>query len=109
MKTLGTFIASMALLQAASVKPVTFHREVLPVIQKNCQGCHCPGEVAPMAFHKYKETRPYAKAIKAAVAARKMPPWFAFGAMPHALDAIRPAPVVRFIEIGDSVKSLARR
>jgi hypothetical protein len=33
--------------------------------------------MAPMSFLTYKETRPWAKAIKEAVATRKMPPWFA--------------------------------
>ena len=53
----------------------TFYKDVLPVLEKNCQGCHRPGEAGPMAFMDYKGTRPYAKAIKAAVVARKMPPW----------------------------------
>src|SRR5262249_130418 len=35
------------------------------------------GQVAPMSFLTYTEVRPWAKAIKAAVATRKMPPWFA--------------------------------
>lgn len=58
-------------------KQVTFHRDVVPVLQKNCQGCHRPGEAAPMSFLTYKETRPFAKAIKEAVATKRMPPWFA--------------------------------
>lgn len=64
---------------AANTGPtqVTFHKDVLPVLQRNCQSCHRPGEAAPMSFLTYKETRPWAKAIKAAVAVKKMPPWFA--------------------------------
>jgi hypothetical protein len=58
-------------------QPSTFNKDVLPVLQKNCQGCHRPGEVAPMSFLTYRETRPWAKAMKAAVLSRKMPPWFA--------------------------------
>jgi hypothetical protein len=57
--------------------PVTFNRDVLPILQKNCQGCHRPGEIAPMSFLSYAEVRPWAKAVKAAVLTRKMPPWFA--------------------------------
>ncbi len=30
-----------------------------------------------MSFMSYESTRPWAKAIKAAVATKKMPPWFA--------------------------------
>src|SRR5262249_24259027 len=34
-------------------------------------------EIAPMPFVTYEQTRPWAKAIKAAVATGRMPPWFA--------------------------------
>jgi hypothetical protein len=56
---------------------VTFNKDVLPILQKNCQMCHRPGEVAPMSFLTYESARPWAKAIKAAVLSKKMPPWFA--------------------------------
>src|SRR3954447_2142555 len=56
---------------------VTFYRDVLPVLQKNCQECHRPGEAAPMSFLNYKETRPWAAAIRQATAMYKMPPWHA--------------------------------
>jgi mono/diheme cytochrome c family protein len=70
---------------AASVKTVaeenttaavTFTKDVLPVLQQNCQTCHRPGEIAPMSFLTYKDTKPWAKAMKAAVISRQMPPWF---------------------------------
>lgn len=57
--------------------PVTFYKDVLPVLQKNCQTCHRPGEAAPASFLTYESTRPWAKSIKAAVLSKKMPPWFA--------------------------------
>jgi mono/diheme cytochrome c family protein len=56
---------------------VTFHKDVEPILQRNCQGCHRPGEAAPMSLLGYKEARPWAKAIKAAVITKKMPPWYA--------------------------------
>jgi len=55
----------------------TFNKDVLPILQKNCQECHRPGEVAPMSFLTYKDARPWAQAMKAAVVKRQMPPWFA--------------------------------
>jgi hypothetical protein len=54
-----------------------FHKDVLPILQKNCQSCHRPGEAGPMPFLTYKETRPWAKAIREEVRLHKMPPWFA--------------------------------
>jgi hypothetical protein len=63
----------------AMAKPadITYHRDVLPILQKRCQGCHRPGEAAPMSFLTYKDARPWAKAMREAVTTRKMPPWFA--------------------------------
>src|SRR5262245_96905 len=62
---------------ASEQTPITFAKDVLPVLQKNCQSCHRPGQIAPMSLLTYQEVRPWAKAIKAAVATRKMPPWSA--------------------------------
>jgi hypothetical protein len=76
------FMAGVAALAAdasstASPESVTFNKDVLPILQKNCQICHRPGQIAPMSFLNYQSTRPWAKAMKTAVASRKMPPWFA--------------------------------
>src|SRR5882724_5520035 len=77
MRVLSLGLACAALSAAASTSQVTFYKDVLPVLQKNCQSCHRPGEAAPMSLLTYESTRPWAKAIKNAVAAKKMPPWFA--------------------------------
>ena len=73
--TLLLSIASLAA-PAPSAKP-TFHKDITPILQKNCQSCHRPGEAVPMSLLTYQDARPWAKAIKQAVASRKMPPWFA--------------------------------
>ena len=61
----------------ASAATPTFQKDVLPILQNHCQGCHRPGEVAPMSLLTYTDARPWAKAMKAAVVTEKMPPWFA--------------------------------
>jgi mono/diheme cytochrome c family protein len=58
---------------------VTFNKDVLPILQKNCQACHRPGEVAPMSLLTYTDARPWARAMKNAVDNKPMPPWFADG------------------------------
>jgi hypothetical protein len=71
-------VAGVLVGTAATASPqVTFYKDVLPVLQKNCQTCHRPGEAAPMSFLSYESTRPWAKSIKTAVLTKKMPPWFA--------------------------------
>ena len=35
--------------EAQKATSVTFHKEVLPILQKNCQTCHRPGSIAPMS------------------------------------------------------------
>jgi hypothetical protein len=56
---------------------VTFNKDVLPILQNNCQICHRPAGIAPMSLLTYESARPWAKAIKAAVLNKQMPPWFA--------------------------------
>ena len=70
----------------------TFYKDVLPVLQKNCQACHRPGEVAPMSLLTYEQTRPWARAIKNAVATKQMPPWFADPAYGHFANERRLSP-----------------
>lgn len=53
---------------------VTFKGDVLPILAKHCQGCHRPGQIAPMSFLAYETTRPWAPQIKAVVTSSKMPP-----------------------------------
>jgi len=71
------FVACALSMAAAEPSQVTFSRDIAPILQKHCQGCHRPGEAAPMSFLTYQETRPWAKAIREAVLLKKMPPWFA--------------------------------
>ena len=68
---------AMAAVAGTGTSSPTFNKDVLPILQKNCQGCHRPGEVAPMSLITYKDARPWAKAMKVAVVTQKMPPWFA--------------------------------
>jgi hypothetical protein len=89
---------------AADNPSVTFHKDVEPILQRNCQSCHRPGQVAPMSFLTYQNVRPWAKAMKAAVAERKMPPWFAdpqYG--PYLNDrSLKPAEIETIAKWADS-------
>src|SRR5690349_16401827 len=58
-------------------KEVTYNRDIAPILYKNCVACHRTNDIAPMSLMTYKETRPWARAIRDAVVQRKMPPWHA--------------------------------
>lgn len=84
---------------------VTFTRDVAPILQENCQTCHRPGDIAPMSLMSYQEARPWAKSIKAAVASRTMPPWFADPEHGHfandtSLSAEEISTIVRWVDQG---------
>ena len=72
-------IASLLLTGTASAQHgaegrITYNGDVVPILEKNCVGCHRPGQIAPMSFLTYETTRPWAPQIKAVVVAKKMPP-----------------------------------
>lgn len=55
----------------------TFVADIAPILQQRCVTCHRPGEIGPMPLLTYDEVRPWARAIRAEIAARRMPPWSA--------------------------------
>jgi hypothetical protein len=63
--------------------PVTFSKDIAPILQRSCQQCHRPDSIAPMSLLTYQQARPYARAMKQrTLLARSqfgrgaMPPWF---------------------------------
>lgn len=65
-----------ALVQAHDVitTRITWTREMSRLVYGNCVSCHREGGAA-FSLVKYEEARPWAKAIKEEVLARRMPPW----------------------------------
>lgn len=80
---LGMVLGAAGTASAEVPSNPTFYKDVLPVLQENCQLCHRKlganfgGMVAPMALEQYDEVRPWAKAMAKAVTAKTMPPWTA--------------------------------
>lgn len=74
---LGSFLMLSGLAAGAKLenKPVTFAKDVAPILREKCEECHRKGTAAPMSLVSYEETRPWAKAIKERVVTRNMPPW----------------------------------
>ena len=57
----------------------TYSKDIAPILQRSCERCHRPGQMAPMSLTSYEEARPYARAIKNRTQLRNrqgvMPPW----------------------------------
>jgi mono/diheme cytochrome c family protein len=53
---------------------ITWTREISRLVYKNCISCHREGG-SSFSLVNYEEARPWAKAIKEEVLARRMPPW----------------------------------
>ncbi len=80
---LGSYAAGARADDTASETGVTFYKDILPILQSNCQNCHrqagqnLSGMIAPMGLMSYEEVRPWAKSIAKVVKERQMPPWHA--------------------------------
>ena len=61
--------------QEPMAEGVTFARDVAPILQANCEACHRPGSIGPMALMDYEQVRPWAPMIREKVSTRAMPPW----------------------------------
>ncbi|MCC6739369.1 MAG: redoxin domain-containing protein, partial [Planctomycetia bacterium] len=55
--------------------PVTWARDVAPILWSRCVSCHRPGQIGPFHLTDYEHASAFAKEIRAAVSARRMPPW----------------------------------
>jgi mono/diheme cytochrome c family protein len=70
-------VAYSAAEQSAGPAPVTFSKDVAPILYKNCVVCHHANDIAPMSLVTFKDVRPWAAAVREAVVKRTMPPWHA--------------------------------
>ena len=61
----------------AAEGPVTYHKDVAPILGRSCVGCHRPGQVAPFALLTYPQVRKHAADIVRVTDDRQMPPWHA--------------------------------
>jgi peroxiredoxin len=67
---------------ARAVKPsaqgtITYTKHVARILQKNCQECHRPGQIAPMSLLSYDDAAAWSETIREVVEDQRMPPWLA--------------------------------
>jgi hypothetical protein len=57
------------------VGPVTYYKDVQPILAEHCQMCHVAGGIAPFVLGTYDEARQTAALMAAATSQHIMPPW----------------------------------
>ena len=58
-----------------TARPVTFTRDVAPILFHFCAPCHHPGEAAPFSLLTFTDAKTHAGQIAAVTRMRIMPPW----------------------------------
>jgi tetratricopeptide (TPR) repeat protein len=69
--TLGSVCAAAA----PPPEPMTFNRDVAPILRRRCGVCHRPGGSAPFTLLTYTAARRHASQIAEVTRRRIMPPW----------------------------------
>jgi Flp pilus assembly protein TadD len=60
---------------AARADPITFYKDVAPIVYHSCARCHRPGEPGPFPLLTYIDVRKRGGQIVPAIKRRYMPPW----------------------------------
>lgn len=80
MRALGLVLPSFLILIACG-KPVdltpNYHRDVQPLLERSCLGCHKSGGIAPVVFDTPEKAHALAGSIWTAVESGRMPPFYA--------------------------------
>ena len=61
--------------QTQTSKPLTFARDIAPIIYQHCASCHHPDGPAPFSLLNYEDIKKYSALIATATRIRSMPPW----------------------------------
>jgi tetratricopeptide (TPR) repeat protein len=68
---LGFFLT----LSTAGAQPLTFNKDIAPIVFARCAPCHRPGEIGPFSLLTYADVKQRATLIGDVTARRVMPPW----------------------------------
>jgi Flp pilus assembly protein TadD len=60
---------------AKSASPITFNRDIAPIVFGSCATCHRPGEAAPFSLLTYSDVKKHARQVADVTRSRAMPPW----------------------------------
>jgi hypothetical protein len=56
-------------------RPLTFHKDIAPIVFNHCSTCHHPGEAAPFDLLTYADVKKRTRQIADVTERRLMPPW----------------------------------
>jgi len=56
-------------------RPLTFSKDIAPIIFENCSTCHRPGDAAPFSLLNFADVQKRARQIAEVTHRRLMPPW----------------------------------
>lgn len=66
---------AVATVATAQTAPVTFHRDVAPILDRRCVACHRPDGPAPFSLASFRDARRRGRMIVDVVRSGWMPPW----------------------------------
>lgn len=58
-----------------NAQDITYYKDIAPLIETKCAGCHKPGDSGPFSLLTYEDVAKRASFIKEVVQNRYMPPW----------------------------------
>jgi Copper type II ascorbate-dependent monooxygenase, N-terminal domain/Copper type II ascorbate-dependent monooxygenase, C-terminal domain len=70
----GAVLAALGASGGSGASP-GFERDVAPILQAKCEGCHRIGGIAPFAFATRQDVKEWAPVMASAIRSRLMPPW----------------------------------
>ncbi|MES1262024.1 MAG: cytochrome c, partial [Acidobacteriota bacterium] len=92
-RSLGTLLVVLALqAQWSDGEPVTFTKDLAPVVFRRCAGCHRPGGTGPFNLLTSEDLAKHAGQIVAVTKSGFMPPWLPEPGSLHFVDEARLTP-----------------
>ena len=61
----------------AADEPISYSKQIAPLLQKNCVECHSEGNIGPFSMSSYKKVKGWSGMMEEVLLERRMPPWHA--------------------------------
>jgi hypothetical protein len=80
MQTKGCLVDFPERAKRAEFAKISYAKQVAPIIEKNCVGCHQQGSIGPFALDSYEKVKGFSAMIREVIRTDRMPP---YNADPH--------------------------